>query len=328
MAVYISVSDIAGLIGENYFFLQDPDNLLKCMMKYIDQVEQEKRMLESLQLLQDDNVVIADTQQHDIVTQQHDNITLQHDKLVLDIKRREATVRSCVSNAVKSVNSDNNRSSVISEASNDLAKHGIDIKEKELSGYLNKKMGQIKEDSVCDAATLLRKLNITGKQVRFCLSRETKHHHNNILYKIGGKVDAIENNDTIVEFKYRVKELHKYLAKYERIQVMFYMYISSMKKNGILVQSNDSETKHHEIVWSETEILCYLSKLDSFVAKLYEFVNSDAYIQFLNSEPEVRINILMETFFGGMRKRARTSNESNVKRIDNSDLIARLNKKT
>ena len=92
-------------------------------------------------------------------------------------------------------------------------------------------------------------------------------------YVIVGKVDGIENEDTVVEHKHRMKRFFSSIPTYERVQVMTYLKLVRLTK-ATHVQHYRGETRAEAIDWDPTLWDSIRLELEA-VARRYHAMLSD-----------------------------------------------------
>ena len=95
--------------------------------------------------------------------------------------------------------------------------------------------------------------------------------HNNVKWYIGGRVDGLLEDGTIVEIKNRMHRLFYRLKDYERIQIMSYMYIFDTD-NGVLVESISGRMNIIDVEFSDIGFEKVKDKLKTFAKFFYNFL--------------------------------------------------------
>lgn len=102
---------------------------------------------------------------------------------------------------------------------------------------------------------------------------------------IAGKIDGInEESNTLIEHKHRRNRLFNWVPAYEKIQILTYLKLTSLKQ-AQLVQDYRGETKVHDISWNKDEWNKIEDSLQG-VAKVYleMMENQEQQISFLRSQ--------------------------------------------
>lgn len=167
-----------------------------------------------------------------------------------------------------------------------------------LESMTNRVFGTINEKSAIEKYT-----ELTGKKV----NTSTKFIHKQlctyqgVIWKLGGKIDGITEDNTVIEVKNRIYKLFNVMRDYEKPQIQTYMYILGLKK-GHLVESmkqnggieiNIIEEDFDEEYWNNE----VLDKLNSFIKLFHLLLDNDELKEFIligdENEKDEMINNLL-----------------------------------
>lgn len=128
---------------------------------------------------------------------------------------------------------DNKKSDIIKSINNSKLseKDKLDVK-KSIENESNKRYGTIRENF-----TFNHLINIYGPNIVIDKEHKIKKLFNN--FYIIGEIDGLLNNDTIIEIKNRTNRLFYRIYNYEKVQIIMYMYLCSMKHSKLVENFNN-----------------------------------------------------------------------------------------
>lgn len=114
---------------------------------------------------------------------------------------------------------------------------------------LIKKRGNVKEDEALNRSEVKNKTKITKRNTKMYI--KSLYKDDDLEINLCGKVDGVQNEETVVESKNRSKRLFMKIPIYEKVQLEAYMFLTGFKK--ALHIENYNETSH-EIVYEQDEV--------------------------------------------------------------------------
>lgn len=124
--------------------------------------------------------------------------------------------------------------------------------EKAAHSDLIKKRGNVKEEQALNRSEVKNKIKINGRNS--VMYMKTLYEDSKFKIELRGKIDGIENNETIVETKNRSKRLFMSIPIYEKVQMEAYMFLTGFKKarhiENYNEKSNEILYEHDSVLWN------------------------------------------------------------------------------
>lgn len=120
---------------------------------------------------------------------------------------------------------------------------------------------------------------LTGQPV-IKFNRFTKRivfHDSNFEYYIGGKIDGLLADKTIIEIKNRIHKLFRVVRDYEKVQTYCYMYIFESSKSELVetyISGNLTETNIMTVLYDHNYWNDIVTKIIKFTEYFNKFLNS------------------------------------------------------
>ena len=161
---------------------------------------------------------------------------------------------------------------------------------KSISNLTNTKFGIKNEDDITKIYE-----NMTGNKI----IKDNKYHkiklfsYDNLNIFIGGKIDGIStDSSTIIEVKNRIHKLFYQLRDYEKVQILSYMYLFSVKK-GHLVEAHKKKDETNiniiEVLYDEEYMDYIINKIVIFIRFFSNFINNhESKISLLKNNNEIK----------------------------------------
>jgi hypothetical protein len=143
---------------------------------------------------------------------------------------------------------------------------------KNIDSLINKNFGTIHENDVL-SIYLSNYPNFSATKSSLYKSKFI-FNNNGYNFYIGGIIDAMRNDGTIIEIKNRVNRLFKSLKTYEKIQAMSYLFIYNSNKLH-LVESFNKNIFVIDIDYDEIYMNDIIHNIKIFTDFLFLFLNSD-----------------------------------------------------
>lgn len=155
-----------------------------------------------------------------------------------------------------------------------------------LNEYSNTNFGKINENKSLHIYTQLTNEPVI-KYDKF--TKQIIFNYNDYQWFIGGKIDGILKDKSIIEVKNRMHKLFRVLKEYEKIQIYSYMFIFNSKK-GYLVETylknTQPETNIIDVNFDINYWNSILLKIEKFINIFYKFLNSEELkLKLLNDGP-------------------------------------------
>lgn len=155
----------------------------------------------------------------------------------------------------------------------------IDDKEKTefnkiLTEYSNTNFGKKQENNSIHIFTQLTNEPVI-KYSKF--TKQILFNYNDYSWYIGGKIDGILKDKTIIEVKNRMHKLFRTVKDYEKIQIYSYMFIFNSKKSYLVetyFKNTNPETNIMEVIFNSEYWNYITKKIEKFINLFYKFLNS------------------------------------------------------
>lgn len=219
MKICIYASDLAIITGHNHY--QDKNELYLKMWKKHYPIDFQKIFLETSQTIE-----INEISQEELKLSEKINNALDS-KNVSELKDKKEILMKEIKDSVNK-----------------------DILKQHINSTLNKNFGIKHENSAISAYT--KKTNDTVSIIEKFMKKSLYRTKNHVWY-LGGRIDGITENNTIIEIKNRVNNLFYTLREYEKIQAYAYMYIMETNKAKLVesLQNNKININILDIVYED-----------------------------------------------------------------------------
>ena len=155
-----------------------------------------------------------------------------------------------------------------------------------LNEYSNTNFGKINENKSLHIYTQLTNEPVI-KYDKF--TKQIIFNYNDYQWFIGGKIDGILKDKSIVEVKNRMHKLFRVLKEYEKIQIYSYMFLFNSKKAYLVetyLKNIQPETNIIDIHFDINYWNSVLVKIEKFINIFYKFFNSEELkLKLLNDGP-------------------------------------------
>ena len=116
---------------------------------------------------------------------------------------------------------------------------------------LIKKRGNVKEEQALNRSEAKNNVKITSRNSK--MYTKVLYEDDNYTILLRGKVDGIENDDTIVESKNRSKRLFMKIPEYEKVQLEAYMFLTGLTTARHIENYNETSNEimytHNNEFW-------------------------------------------------------------------------------
>ena len=181
-----------------------------------------------------------------------------------DNKKNKSDVKKILENLDELKNNKNN---IIKKLENETKEEKKELK-KNLDSLGNRNFGINHENQV---------LKLLEEKRGIRVMEDTKFYKRNLFsteslkWMIGGRIDGITEDGTIIEIKNRIYRLFYRLRDYERIQIQTYMYIFRAE-NGVLVESRDGNINMIDVEFNEAKYEIIINKIKNFANFFNNFI--------------------------------------------------------
>lgn len=155
-----------------------------------------------------------------------------------------------------------------------------------LNEYSNTNFGKINENKSLHIYTQLTNEPVI-KYDKF--TKQIIFNYNDYQWFIGGKIDGILKDKSIIEVKNRMHKLFRVLKEYEKIQIYSYMFLFNSKKAYLVetyLKNIQPETNIIDIHFDINYWNSVLVKIEKFINIFYKFFNSEELkLKLLNDGP-------------------------------------------
>jgi hypothetical protein len=154
-----------------------------------------------------------------------------------------------------------------SDSEEELTKKMATIKIDDIISYGNKKIGESFEETAIKQYERLFNVSI---EVRTAYVKRSFHETEKHKWLIGGRIDGLLKNETVIEVKNRINCFFKTIPVYEQIQLSTYMYAMKLNKSILIEKFNDNiktTTFNFNPWWFENLILNKLKRFCLFMEK-------------------------------------------------------------
>ena len=181
-----------------------------------------------------------------------------------DNKKNKSEVKKILENLDELKNNKNN---IIKKLENETKEEKKELK-KNLDSLGNRNFGINHENQV---------LRLFEEKRGIRVMEDTKFYKRNLFsteslkWMIGGRIDGITEDGTIIEIKNRIYRLFYRLRDYERIQIQTYMYIFRAE-NGVLVESRNGNINMIDVEFNEAKYENIINKIKNFANFFNNFI--------------------------------------------------------
>jgi hypothetical protein len=147
--------------------------------------------------------------------------------------------------------------------------HLKDDVSRELSSQVMCSYGRQAEQQYIETAPVEKK--IYNNNDKFYIK---KIHFRENFIQIGGRIDGLLDDGTLVEIKNRKSRLFSTIPVYEQIQVHCYMFLLEKPNCKIIQRLKSSEQNEKTVEWDEKLWTTIVERLDKFTKLFYYFINN------------------------------------------------------
>jgi len=227
-----------------------------------------------------------------------DNIdSLINNKKELDEKKKEIIEKfdennkKLVSDILNDVNKikDENNNKIIIKVFGEICKKENELIKKNIESFGNRNFGTKNETNVIK---IFEQTNNQKVIIDTSFHKKMLFDYENIKWFIGGKIDGLLEDGTIIEVKNRMYKLFYTLREYENIQIQSYMYIFNTM-NSILIESINKKINIINVEFNESEYYLIKNKIKSFATLFHKCLSDINYkIIILTGTEDEKHNLL------------------------------------